>query len=94
MSIEFKNLKKRILRTRPNGYEFPSGLSSDTRSLDISSFCSGGTKTTDSTNTVHTFTSTGNFVISQDLVSDISVEYLVVGGGGGWWVAGSEAEGL
>jgi hypothetical protein len=39
----------------------------------------GGTITTDGSYTVHTFTSSGNFVVSQGG----SVEYLVVAGGGG-----------
>ena len=41
----------------------------------------GGTKTTDGIYTVHTFTSTGTFVVTGG--GSKTVEYLVVAGGGG-----------
>jgi hypothetical protein len=49
----------------------------------------GGTITTTSGYTVHTFTSTGTFTPSEDL----EVEYLVVAGGGGGYFNGGSAGG-
>lgn len=95
MSIEFKNLKKRILRTRPNGYEFPSGLGTISVTLDSSvsantySNTSGGQSKTvveaaEGANVVITFTSTGNlkFVGTSDGITNVNAEMLIVGAGG------------
>ena len=77
MSIEFQNLKKTIKKTRPVGYKYPSGLSFSTI-ISAGAESAGGTKTTDGTNTVHTFTTSGIFKPAHSN----TVEYLVIAGGG------------
>tara|TARA_E500000178_G_scaffold144458_1_gene144086 strand:- start:3074 stop:3409 length:336 start_codon:yes stop_codon:yes gene_type:complete len=81
MSISFLNINQlEKSTTRPDGYKFPARLSTGTKTVDLSTKCSGGTQTTDATNTVHSFTSSGNFIVGGG--TTITVEYLVVGGGG------------
>lgn len=50
----------------------------------------GGSITTSGVYTIHTFTSTGNFVVESAPEGGVVVEYLIVGGGGGGG-AGSDA---
>ena len=48
----------------------------------------GGTVTTDGDFKVHTFTSSGNFVVTNPSSSVSSIEYLIVAGGGGGGAGG------
>ena len=69
-----------IEKIRPDGYEYPVGLTPLTKltSFNAATNTTGGTQTIDGSNTVHTFTSSGFFVPSFTA----NVEYLVVGAGG------------
>ena len=43
---------------------------------------SGGSVETDGDYKIHTFTSTGNFVVTSPGITDNTIQYLMVGGGG------------
>ena len=60
------------------------GQTSNTQTTTAVVLPSGGTITTSGSYRIHTFTSSGNFV---NTLSNLSVEYLVIGGGGGGGVA-------
>ena len=60
------------------------GQTSNTQTTTAVVLPSGGTITTSGSYRIHTFTSSGNFV---NTISNLSVEYLVIGGGGGGGVA-------
>tara|TARA_E500000318_G_scaffold89187_1_gene86710 strand:+ start:1115 stop:2077 length:963 start_codon:yes stop_codon:yes gene_type:complete len=73
--------KQRIETTRPPGFTFPLGLSYGKlvlASANAFPTTTGGTKTIDSTNSVHAFTTSGNFKPSFTG----TVEYLQIAGGG------------
>ena len=73
--------KQRIETTRPTGFTFPLGLSYGKQVVAASNVfptSTGGTKTIDSTNSVHAFTTSGNFKPSFTG----TVEYLQIAGGG------------
>ena len=73
--------KQRIETTRPTGFTFPLGLSYGKQVVAAANAfptSTGGTKTTDSTNSVHAFTTSGNFKPSFTG----TVEYLQIAGGG------------
>lgn len=74
--------KQRIETTRPTGFTFPLGLTFGKlvlASQNAFPTSTGGTKTTDSTNSVHTFTTSGTFKPSFTG----TIEYLGIAGGGG-----------
>jgi len=74
--------KQRIETTRPTGFTFPLGLTFGklvVASQNAFPTSTGGTKTTDSTNSVHTFTTSGTFKPSFTG----TIEYLGIAGGGG-----------
>ena len=60
------------------------GQTSNTQTTTAVVLPSGGTITTSGSYRIHTFTSSGNFV---NTLSNLSVQYLVIGGGGGGGVA-------
>ena len=74
--------KQRIETTRPTGFTFPLGLTFGKlvlASQNAFPTSTGGTKTTDSTNSIHTFTTSNTFKPSFTG----TVEYLGIAGGGG-----------
>ena len=73
-----------IEKLRPDGYEYPIGLSvavAEIPSVNLATNITGGTQTMDGTNAVHSFTSSGFF--DNQNADEVLVEYLVVAGGGG-----------
>ncbi len=65
------------------GYKFgTTGLEAASAPPPASIQASGGTKTTSGIYTIHTFTSPGNFIVTN-AGGPAQVEYLIVGGGGG-----------
>ena len=69
-----------VFRVRPTGYKYPVGLTFDTSSgsSNAATNVTGGTKTIDGTNSIHTYTTSGFF--HNQFLFGLSVEYLVVGG--------------
>ena len=99
MAIKFQNLKLKTSRTRPKGYAYPIGLTFNEAAIgggvNVATNTTGGTQIVDDTyaiqNTIHYFTTSGEF--NPSFTGTAEVLIVAGGGGGGGQIAGGAAGG-